>query len=488
MIPIGQKNTLAEYMILSGADNRPPMLDKDLVSKDLWERIQLLMQGRQNSYAAGTSGTRANTSRTGGRTSGQQRVVKCFNYQREGHMARQCTEPKRKRDASWFREKVLLVEAQGKGKVLTEEELECLANPELSAEQAFWFQMSNPTTDSLDASPIKVDVPTELPMTLWHTMEQAATLREIVEQAKSLNPLDSASYTACKYVKLIQELLGYVRDTCPNIHKPSEKLVVVTPKNKVKITSTTVVPRKKTTRHSEETQKPELKDYFRRPKQIKNVGSSKKGSPDCSLKSYRIYNQRTQKFIETIHVDFDELTAMTYEQLDSGSGLQSMTPATSIPVTTAPRVVDLANSPVSTLIDQDDPLTSIPSTQEQEHYLIISQGFVESPKTPHFHDDPLHKSLHEDSTSQGSSSNVRPIHTLFESLGRWTKDHPIANVISDPSRFVSTKKQLQTDAMFCYFNAFLTSIEPNNFKQGMIKPSWIDAMQEEIHELERLQV
>ncbi|GKD46940.1 hypothetical protein Tco_1271585, partial [Tanacetum coccineum] len=63
---------------------------------------------------------------------------------------------------------------------------------------------------------------------LKHTMEQAAILREIVEQAKSLNPSDSASYSACKYVKLIQELLGYVRDTCLDIHKPSEKLVVVT--------------------------------------------------------------------------------------------------------------------------------------------------------------------------------------------------------------------------------------------------------------------
>ncbi|GJT16764.1 hypothetical protein Tco_0875470 [Tanacetum coccineum] len=45
IISLGQKNTLAEYMILSGADNRPPMLDKDLVAKDLWERVQLLMQG-----------------------------------------------------------------------------------------------------------------------------------------------------------------------------------------------------------------------------------------------------------------------------------------------------------------------------------------------------------------------------------------------------------------------------------------------------------
>ncbi|GKD84802.1 hypothetical protein Tco_1355956 [Tanacetum coccineum] len=58
---------------------------------------------------------------------------------------------------------------------------------------------------------------------LKHTMEQAAILREVVEQAKSRNPLDSASYSACMYVKLIQELLGYVRDTCPDIHKPRVK-------------------------------------------------------------------------------------------------------------------------------------------------------------------------------------------------------------------------------------------------------------------------
>ncbi|GKC85170.1 retrovirus-related pol polyprotein from transposon TNT 1-94 [Tanacetum coccineum] len=107
---------------------------------------------------------------------------------------------------------------------------------------------------------------------------------------------------------------------------------------------------------------------------------------------------------------------------------------------------------------------------------------------PHFHDDLLHKSLHEDSTSQGSSSNVRPIHTLLESLGRCTKDNHIANVIGDPSRFVSMRKQLKTDAMWCYFDAFLTSVEPKNFKQAMTKPSWIDEMQEEIHEFERLQV
>ncbi|GJU90474.1 retrovirus-related pol polyprotein from transposon TNT 1-94, partial [Tanacetum coccineum] len=207
-------------------------------------------------------------------------------------------------------------------------------------------------------------------------------------------------------------------------------------------------------------------------------------------KAYRIYNRRTLKIIKTIHVDFDELTAMASEQFGSGPRLQFMTPATSssglvsnpipqqpcnpshrddwdslfqpmfdeyfnpptiivspVPVANAPRAVDLADSPVSTSIDQDAPSISILSIQDQEHSLIMSQGFEESPKIPHFHDDPLHESLHEDSTSKGSSSNVRPTHTPFELLGRWTKDHLIADVIRDPSRSVSTRKQLQTGAI-----------------------------------------
>ncbi|GJV88184.1 hypothetical protein Tco_1532122 [Tanacetum coccineum] len=47
IISLGQKNTLAEYMILSGADNRPPMLDKDLY--DSWKSImELYMQNREH--------------------------------------------------------------------------------------------------------------------------------------------------------------------------------------------------------------------------------------------------------------------------------------------------------------------------------------------------------------------------------------------------------------------------------------------------------
>nr|GEX59496.1 integrase, catalytic region, zinc finger, CCHC-type, peptidase aspartic, catalytic [Tanacetum cinerariifolium] len=240
-------------------------------------------------------------------------------------------------------------------------------------------------------------------------------------------------------------------------------------------------------------------------------------------KTFRIYKRRTQKIMETIHVTFDELITMASEQFSSGPGLQFMTHATSssglvpnpipqqpciqptrndwnhlfqrmfdeffnpppsaislVQVADTQRAVDLADSPVSTSIDQDTPSTNIPSTQEQEQSPIISQGVKESLKTSHFHDDPFHETLHEDSTSQGSSSNVRPSHNPFELLGKWTKNHTIANVIGDPSHSVSNRKQLQTDVMWCYFDAFLTLVELNNYKEAMLEPSWIDANVDQI--------
>nr|GEY97009.1 putative ribonuclease H-like domain-containing protein [Tanacetum cinerariifolium] len=150
----------------------------------------------------------------------------------------------------------------------------------------------------------------------------------------------------------------------------------------------------------------------------------------------------------------------------------------------APKPTASTGLPSSTTVNQDAPSPSNSQTtpkiqnavisndvKEDNHDLDVAHmhndpffGVEESPKTPTFHDDPLHESLHDDLISQGSSLNMRQTHTPFESVGRWTKDHPIANVIGDPSRSVSTRKHLQTNAMWCFFNAFLTSEELKNFK------------------------
>ncbi|GJU02436.1 hypothetical protein Tco_1112774 [Tanacetum coccineum] len=69
---------------------------------------------------------------------------------------------------------------------------------------------------------------------LKHTQEQADILWGIVEQAKAKQPIDNALDLACKHATRIQESLVYVRDTCPNAIKLSEKKVDITPMNKVK--------------------------------------------------------------------------------------------------------------------------------------------------------------------------------------------------------------------------------------------------------------
>ncbi|GKC56130.1 hypothetical protein Tco_1083728 [Tanacetum coccineum] len=61
---------------------------------------------------------------------GPQRVMKCYNNQGEGHMARQCTQTKRPRNAAWFKEKLMLAEAQEAGQILDEEQLAFLAEPD----------------------------------------------------------------------------------------------------------------------------------------------------------------------------------------------------------------------------------------------------------------------------------------------------------------------------------------------------------------------
>ncbi|GJY37645.1 retrovirus-related pol polyprotein from transposon TNT 1-94 [Tanacetum coccineum] len=92
------------------------------------------IQGRQISVAAGT--TRTYTLGASGSNSGKQRTVICYNCKGEGHMSKQCTKPKRKRDDSWFKDKVLLVQAQANGQILHEEELAFLADPGIAEGQA----------------------------------------------------------------------------------------------------------------------------------------------------------------------------------------------------------------------------------------------------------------------------------------------------------------------------------------------------------------
>nr|GEW73340.1 ribonuclease H-like domain-containing protein [Tanacetum cinerariifolium] len=69
---------------------------------------------------------------------------------------------------------------------------------------------------------------------LKHTQEETATLREIVENERLLNPLNTSLDYSCKYTKRIQELPIILKQTCPCINNLGNKLMAVTLVNKTK--------------------------------------------------------------------------------------------------------------------------------------------------------------------------------------------------------------------------------------------------------------
>nr|GFB98536.1 hypothetical protein [Tanacetum cinerariifolium] len=109
------------------------------------------IQGRHNFVSAGSS--RPFTSGSV-RAPDKQGVIVCYNCKGEGHMSKQCIKPKRKRDAEWFKDKILLVQAQANGQVLQEEELEFLANPGTTESSSNHIVITNNAAyhaDDLDA-------------------------------------------------------------------------------------------------------------------------------------------------------------------------------------------------------------------------------------------------------------------------------------------------------------------------------------------------
>ncbi|GKC73066.1 hypothetical protein Tco_1118949 [Tanacetum coccineum] len=80
--------------------------------------------------------TRTYTPRVSGSNSKKQRTIICYNCKGEGYMSKRCTKPKRKRDDSWFKDKVLLVQDQANGQILHKDELAFLVDPGTAEGQA----------------------------------------------------------------------------------------------------------------------------------------------------------------------------------------------------------------------------------------------------------------------------------------------------------------------------------------------------------------
>nr|GEZ89326.1 hypothetical protein [Tanacetum cinerariifolium] len=93
--------------------------------------------------------------------------------------------------------------------------------------------------------------------------------------------------------------------------------------------------------------------------------------------------------------------------------------------------------------------------------------------------------------ASSSSQNVDPsnMHTFYQPYPhefQWTKDHPLEQVIGEPSRPVLTRNQLRSDGDMCIYALTVSTMEPKNVKEAMTDPAWIESMKEELLQFKRM--
>ncbi|GKA81398.1 hypothetical protein Tco_0788090 [Tanacetum coccineum] len=183
------------------------------------------------------------------------------------------------------------------------------------------------------------------------------------------------------------------------------------------------------------------------------------------------------------------------EYLDPPRVERSVSPALAVLV-----LVNSAGTPSSTTIDQDAPSPSPSPSSSVLQSLSLHQGVAaestireDNPFALVDNDSFINVFAPEPSSKASSSGDLSSAESPYVTqtlhhLGKWSKDHPLDNIIGNPSRPVSTKKQLATDALWCLYNSILSKVEPKNFKFVITEDCWFQAMQDEIHEFDRLQV
>ncbi|GJR35612.1 integrase, catalytic region, zinc finger, CCHC-type containing protein [Tanacetum coccineum] len=272
--------------------------------------------------------------------------------------------------------------------------------------------------------------------------------------------------------------------------------------------------------------------------------------PDLSFSMYLVHSAIRQMIVrtwESYNQKLILLNAMASEQSNSGPTLHEMTPATissglvpNPPLSTpfvppsksnwdllfqplfdelltpppsvdhpapeviapitdvvAPEPVASTGSHSSTIVDQDAPSPSSSQTAPETQSPIIPNDVEEDNHdldVAHMNNDPYFGILIPEVPSDQSLSTdlshtiVHPDQQTSKHNSKWTTDHLLENITGELARPVSTRLQLHEQALFCYYDAFLTAVEPKTYKDALSQSCWIEVMQEELNEFEHLGV
>nr|GFA04236.1 hypothetical protein [Tanacetum cinerariifolium] len=263
-------------------------------------------------------------------------------------------------------------------------------------------------------------------------------------------------------------------------------------------------------------------------------------------RAYRVFNKRTRVIMESIHVNFDELPQMASDQNSSdpapecqtmalehdslspgrkcqenvSHGDKTVTTLNDLDLLFSPMFDELLNGPSQVVSKSSAVTTADESIQRQKQQTTALVNHItpeqscqvqsyESTVTsneniiqaePHAENDQVTddefinifptpvQDQGETSSRHVDSSNMHTFYQRYPSEHRWTKYRPLEQVIGNPSQSVRTRRQLESDAEMCMFALIVSRTEPKNIKEAMADSAWIESMQKELHQFDRLDV
>ncbi|KAJ9552775.1 hypothetical protein OSB04_016820 [Centaurea solstitialis] len=202
-------------------------------------------------------------------------------------------------------------------------------------------------------------------------------------------------------------------------------------------------------------------------------------------KTYRVFNKRRQAIEETIHVKFDE-SGPTFPYPHENSEINQW----------ADSFFQIPETPIADPSPQDLPdgfeeNPHIPPTEITTPPLINATPITQiAPTEP---DQPTNsEDFSQTTVSKPTPTNLLPDPSVNEASTsgqvyqppalRWTKDHPIDQVLGNPSSGIKTRRQ---SGNICLYVNFISENEPKEIDDALRDPAWVSAMQEELAEFIR---
>ncbi|GJZ61747.1 retrovirus-related pol polyprotein from transposon TNT 1-94 [Tanacetum coccineum] len=198
--------------------------------------------------------------------------------------------------------------------------------------------------------------------------------------------------------------------------------------------------------------------------------------------------KKPERHITTGHRFSIKKTSTLYEKTTTPRSCLRWKPTGRILKTVGLRIQDHNNEPSSSKLVQNvspPAYTEAPSLQELN--FLFSPLFEEyfnagnqKPITP-----PTNVNAEENNTDQAEDAHFKP-YEFINPFCTPTKNHPLEQVFGNPSKPVQTRRQLATDLEMCMFTLTVSIVEPKNIKEAMADHASIEAMQEELHQFDRL--